>query len=198
VTSAPFTTASGSVEQVPTMTGEFHTSAPASYVDEGVTAVELPYSGGRFAALMIEPTGTSLPKYLAALTPKSLTGLTAQLRSRPADVHMPTLSLNTTAELADPLKALGVTDVFKSGQADLTGLSPQADHVAFVKQQATLNVDTKGTTAAAATAIGVEQASASAATPIELTFDHPFLFLILDTTTGGILFGSAVNNPTAH
>ncbi len=55
-------------------------------------------------------------------------------------------------------------------------------------------VGEKGTEAAAATGIAAEPTSASVG-GTTLTFDHPFLFLVRDTTTGAILFASLVQHP---
>jgi serpin B len=63
--------------------------------------------------------------------------------------------------------------------------------------KAYINVDEKGTEAAAATGIEFETASArQEPPPIYFTADHPFLFLIRDNRSGGILFMGRVTDPT--
>ncbi len=72
-----FTTATGQVKPVPTMsTGA---DIPA-FTDDQVQAAQLPYRGGRFAALLIQPKRTSLASYVASLSPDKLTGLVNRLR----------------------------------------------------------------------------------------------------------------------
>ena len=56
-------------------------------------------------------------------------------------------------------------------------------------------VDEAGTEAAAATAVIVGTTSAPAEPPVEVTIDHPFIFLIRDIETGAILFVGRVLNP---
>ena len=60
--------------------------------------------------------------------------------------------------------------------------------------KAFVNVDERGTEAAAATAIAMARAGAPRPHP---TFraDHPFLFLIRDNRTGSILFLGRLMNP---
>jgi serpin B len=193
----PFTTATGQVKSVPTMaTG----AGIASVTDDQVQAAQLPYRGGRFAALLIQPKHTSLAGYVASLTPDKLTGLIAgltnRLRPNSGGLSMPQLNVASTMDLKPILQALGMTQAFSETEADLTGLTPRGGYVAFVKQKATLAVTPKGTTATAATAIGVSDAAANVQP--KLAFDHPFLFVIRDTHTGAILFSAEINDPLAH
>jgi serpin B len=60
-------------------------------------------------------------------------------------------------------------------------------------------VDEKGTTAAAATVVGMGSMGCggpAAAKTVKLTFNRPFLFLIRDVKTGAILFLGRVMDPT--
>jgi serine protease inhibitor len=59
-----------------------------------------------------------------------------------------------------------------------------------------VSLDESGTGAAAATAVVIEEESAPA-TPIEMTIDSPFIFLIRDVETGTILFVGRVLNPVS-
>jgi serpin B len=59
-----------------------------------------------------------------------------------------------------------------------------------------LRINKWGTVASAATAV-VGIATSARLTTLQLTFDHPFIFLIRDTKTGAILFESVIDNPTA-
>ncbi len=62
-------------------------------------------------------------------------------------------------------------------------------------QRTYLQVAEKGTETAAVTGISGMIVSAEVPKVPTITFDHPFLFLIRDTTTGTILFASAMANP---
>lgn len=57
-----------------------------------------------------------------------------------------------------------------------------------------VSVDEAGTEAAAATAVGIQPTSLG---PM-IHFDHPFLFLIRDRSTGAILFVGRVEDPSAR
>jgi serpin B len=64
--------------------------------------------------------------------------------------------------------------------------------------QAYIDVDEQGTEAAAATAIGMRpMALRREPEPIPLTVDRPFLFAIIDTSSGLPLFLGQVTRPAA-
>jgi serpin B len=190
---APFTTGTGVSKEVATMSN--HADLPTLSNDD-VNAAQLPYRGGRFAALLIEPKKTTLADYVNGLSRGAIADLVGQLRPNGIGVSMPVLSIASTTDLKPALKALGMKDAFDGSRADLRGLSPAAGYVAWVKQKATLGVTTSGTTATAATAIGVT-AAAGGLNSASVTFDHPFLFIIRDVQTGTILFSAEINDPGA-
>ena len=124
---------------------------------------------------------------------------------------MPRFKLEYTQEMSSPLKALGMQRAFVSpdqpGGAEFSGMSDSADpskqlFIGAVLHKAWVEVNEKGTEAAAATALMM--APGAAARPVEMVpftpqfhADHPFLFLIRDTKSGVILFIGRVNNPAA-
>lgn len=63
--------------------------------------------------------------------------------------------------------------------------------------KATVDVSENGTEAAAATAIELVVMSAGFPPPLHIRFNRPFLMIIVDKTTHGILFMGKIVNPTA-
>jgi serpin B len=160
----------------------------------GLDAVQLPYVGGRMAALVIMPTSGSLSNLTGSLTVTGLDRIVSGMKPASLDLAMPTLSLSDSHELIPTLQNLGMRDAFVSS-ADLSGLSPTPLVVTDVVQKATLDVTPWGTEATAATGIGIGTSARPAS--IALTIDRPFLFLIRDTHTGAILFEAQVEDPGA-
>jgi serpin B len=68
--------------------------------------------------------------------------------------------------------------------------------ISDVVHKAFVAVDEAGTEAAAATAV-IMKLTAVPEPPLEVTIDHPFIFLIRDIETGAILFIGRVINPGA-
>jgi len=62
--------------------------------------------------------------------------------------------------------------------------------------QGAVSVDEAGTEAAAATTV-VMRLTATPEGPVEVTVDHPFIFVIRDIETGAILFVGRVVDPSA-
>ncbi len=167
-----------------------------AYIGNGVTAVELPYVGGRFVADVIMPTSETIGAFVASLTPATLTSIDQQLTPINLNVTMPRFNIASSESLIPILEALGMTDAFTAA-ADLSGIEPSGHlHVSLVLQRALIHVDEVGTTAAAATVVG--GLGAGPEPPVTLiAIDHPFLFVIRDTASGAILFTAQVADPTA-
>jgi serpin B len=185
-----FTTAGGSTVSVPTM-HDGQLNAPAA-VAPGYEAVQLPYKGGRFAALAIMPKGQSLSDFIAGLTPDTLATIAGSLKAGEVDLSIPKFTTTSTLDLVSALRDLGISDAFGSG-ADFSPMSPQGVQVGQVVQRDYLSVTEKGTEAAAVTGLGMVATAVMQKQIVHL--DHPFLFLVRDTKTGAILFASAVNDP---
>ena len=64
----------------------------------------------------------------------------------------------------------------------------QSSYVDFVQQDAIVKVDEEGTEAAAVTVIGMEYDAADPTRKAVFHADHPFLYLITETSTGAVLF----------
>ncbi|XP_036406226.1 alpha-1-antitrypsin homolog, partial [Megalops cyprinoides] len=109
------------------------------------------------------------------------------------DIFMPKFSASGSYSLKEVLTEMGVVAAF-SDSADLSGISEEVGlKVSKVSHKAVLNVDEKGTEAAAATTIEIMPMSL----PDTFVLDRPFLLLIVEESTRSILFMGKVVNPTA-
>jgi len=110
------------------------------------------------------------------------------LQHRQVALAMPKFEVQSAVGLKDALAAMGMSDAF-SMDADLSGMDGTHDlFIQDVVHKAFVTVDEEGTEAAAATAVVVGLKSALPEEPVEVTVDHPFLFLIRDVKTGTVLF----------
>jgi serpin B len=126
------------------------------------------------------------------------------VESYPYDLHLylPRFSIETRADLPPVLAALGMPLAFDMDRADFTGIHvPENEtdrlYVKKVIHQANIDVDEKGTEAAAATA--VVMATGGGPSPLKeitLRLDHPFLFFVRDLETGAVLFMGQVTDPS--
>ncbi len=215
-----FTRLDGSRVTVPTMRGQ--ETWPYAKGD-GWRATELGYIGreGSRPLVMTLVVPDDLAAFEASLTGERLAAITTELAKQwdvaGADVacdsmcgchgydvalSMPRFGIDTRASLKRILSGLGMVDAFDPDAADFDGIT-SADptlHIGFVIHQANVDVDEKGTEAAAATAVGMDTGGCTGSEPsrvIELRLDRPFLFAIRDVETGAVLFLGRVVDPSA-
>ncbi len=179
-----------------------HAGTPALYPRPGgFQVVELPYRGGDVSMVVLLPGSPGgLGSIERLLTPDHLSGWLDQLESRRVDVQLPRFHLEQARPLDLALQAMGMKRAFVEpigGRgADFTGMTGSSNpadalFVGGVLHQALVEVNEQGTEAAAATGVVMRVlAAAPGARPFVPTFraDRPFLFLIRDVRSGGILF----------
>jgi serpin B len=187
----PFTKADGSPVSVPTMMGSPECKYAAG---TGWQAVELPYVGGSLAMTIVVPD--DLAAFEQSLDAAAFSQITSALAPRSVTLYLPRFGTETRVDLADTLAAMGMTDAFDPVKADFSGITTDEQlYISNVVHQANIDVDEKGTEAAAATAV-VMRATAIPGEPVTLHVDKPFLFAVRDTRTGAILFLGRISDPS--
>jgi serpin B len=190
----PFTLLSGAEVTVDMM----HQTHRFEYAEgDGWQAVSLPYEGGEFSMVVLLPARERFEEFQAGLDSTRLTEILDALSSREVRLSLPKFHYDAKFLLKDALSALGMPDLFVPGQADLSGMD--GTHQLFavdVVHEAVVEVDEERTVAAAATAAIVGLAAAPHSETVEMTIDHPFIFLIRDEKTGAVLFLGRVMDPT--
>lgn len=171
---------------------------------DGYAALDLDYSGDDYTLTVILPeTQDGLTDVTSAMTAEDFTTLLTDMDSageRRVHVVLPKVSIEANYELNDPLIALGLGDAF-SGAADFSGLiegaGPGDLAISKVLQKTFLDIDEKGTEAAAATAIMMERTAIFIPDeePVEFRADHPFLIALRHKTTGTVMFMGRVETP---
>ncbi len=191
-TTAPFTPLSGSPVSLPMM----HETATFSYARVGdLQAVELPYNGAELAMLLVIPDAGQFAAFEATLDLETYLEILDALETHEVHLGLPRFEFEGTLSLSDPLRALGMTDAFDPSAADFSGIDGRKDlFISDVLHKAFVSVDEKGTEAAAATAV-VIGATGMPGSPVTLTIDRPFFFVIRDIPTGAILFVGRVVRP---
>ena len=120
-----------------------------------------------------------------------------KLKTYLVDLALPRFKFTAEFELKTTLSDMGMPSAFLAGKANFAGMNGRENlFLSAVVHKAYVDVNEKGTEAAAATAVAVAEASA----PVQLrqtTFraDHPFLFAIRDHQSGSLLFLGRVVDP---
>ena len=197
----PFHLAGGESADVPTMTRQ--DSIGYAKLEEFV-AVAVPYSGGDLQLLVLLPdTAAGLPNLESKLSPALLMDC-ARLKSQDIVLFLPKFKLEPPLfELRKTLEVLGMESAFDvpQGSANFNGIAPRQPndylYISDVFHKTFVEVDEKGTEAAAATAVVMMRATAhfEEKKPIEVRVDRPFLFAIQHRPSGTCLFLGRVVDP---
>jgi len=191
---APFYLIDGTQVSVPMMTQ----LGPKSYgytAGENYKAVELPYSDGQLSMVIMMPNDGDFEVFEANLTTESLAEILGNLRNHQVELKMPKFRIESEFGLSNALQQMGMSAAFDPQSADFSGIDGTKDlFISDVVHKAFVDVDEEGTEAAAATAVIIGVTSMPV-TELQLTIDHPFIFLIQDKPTGTILFLGRVLNP---
>jgi len=95
---------------------------------------------------------------------------------------------------------MGMPLAFESEGADFSGITKEDRlYIGMVIHQANIDVDERGTEAAAATAVGMDSGGCTGPVPRTqktLRVNKPFLYFVRDLQTGAILFMGRVTDPT--
>jgi serine protease inhibitor len=161
--------------------------------------ISLPYIGDKLEMLILLPRDRDgLGQLENDLNTTNLSWWMSTMRVEQVDVALPKFKITSEFGLAETLRAMGMEDAFDATKADFSGMDGQLHWlcISAVLHKAYVDVYEKGTEAAAATGMVM----AGAAEPIvehpkQFLADHPFVFMIRDSTTGSILFLGRVAQP---
>lgn len=178
-----FISASGQSQLVPTMYLEdtlnvINTSA--------LQAVELPYGDGSWSMyLFLPPQNVDLDDWFSQHLSEGWEDLRSQFNPvEGVKIYLPQFKLESSLELSKPLIQLGIPTAF-SDAADFSRLGPGSLAISQVLHKTYIDVNEDGTEAAAVTAVIISRTSFP---DNEIRFNHPFVFVIAEKSTGSIIF----------
>jgi len=154
------------------------------------------YIGNETSMFFILPTEKSLDQTRDLITEENLQRWRKDLQPKSMSlVSIPKFNFSSSYKLNNQLCDLGMPTAFSRG-ADFSGIDGSNSlFIRFVKHKAFIDVDEKGSEAAAATIVGMERTAIDERP--SFIANHPFMFIIQDDITGNILFMGRVNDPTA-
>ncbi len=177
--------------------------------DSGFALLEMAYKGDKLSMVVLAPRSPDGLKAIEAMvTAENLQQWTAAAKSRNVETFMPRFKMNKSIDVSASLKALGIQRAFTAlgdDSAEFDGMYDGTDpglklYISNVLHAAQVDVNEKGTEAAAATAVIMPAPRAIIPLlPFVPVFraDRPFLFLIRDRESGAILFMGRMTNPAA-
>ncbi len=191
---APFHIGIDNTVQVPMM----YQKAKFRYMEtDKFQAIELLYINDELSMVVLLPKKIDgLSELENALDEDSLNKYLSNFRSREVRVYLPKFKVTSEFGLGGVLASMGMPGVFSLPPADFSGMTGERDlFISAVVHKAFVDVNEEGTEAAAATGVGM-QITAVMPTSI-FRADHPFLFLIRDTSSSAILFLGRLVEPAS-
>jgi serine protease inhibitor len=186
-----------------------HQTAEFGYLTQPrFDAVRLPYKDGKRAmyvfvpkasaadGMVRAPAGGYLGEFLRQLDGPTWERWMRNFHETKVLVGLPKMKLKSRTDLSDPLVVLGMEPAFQGGFDDLavSDLSKPIG-ITDIVHAVTVEVDEKGTKAAAATGVTMGVTAAAESAPPAVVADRPFFFAIRDEASGVVLFAGAVRDP---
>uniref|UniRef100_A0A8C5K8J9 Serine (or cysteine) peptidase inhibitor, clade A (alpha-1 antiproteinase, antitrypsin), member 11 n=1 Tax=Jaculus jaculus TaxID=51337 RepID=A0A8C5K8J9_JACJA len=161
------------------------------------TVLQIEYSGNALLLLVLPDPG-KMRQVEAALQPEVLRRWGQLFLPSLLDLHLPRFSVSGTYNLEEVLPHLGLSNLFNT-EADLSGIMGQLNKtISLVSHRAVVEMNEKGTEAAAASGLVASQPlSLNMTAAPHAHFNRPFLLLLWEVTTQSLLFLGKVVNPAA-
>jgi serine protease inhibitor len=179
-------------------TDMMHGNINVDYLKENsFEAVRMPYKDGNFGMYVFLPNeNSSVEALIKEMSYENWNKWKTQFNAGMRAVEIPKLHLEFEQKLNEMLMGFGIERAFKPG-ADFSKMSKDDDlYISLVKQKCYIDVDEKGTEAAAATVVKMKTLAAAGPNAMEkFIADRPFIYVIADSKTGSILFMGTVEKP---
>jgi len=168
------------------------------YEGNGFVLAEFPYGQGNFVMDVILPDEqSSLSNILSQVSDANFTAWINQMTKRKTDVSFPRFKYGFKKKLKDVLTDMGMGIAFTES-ADFSNISDQYDLlINDVTHQSFIETNEEGTEAAAATVVEIGLTSMPPS-PLVFRMDHPFIYIIRETTTNTIIFMGRVSDPSIN
>ena len=188
----------GTTKEVPMM---WQKKEFSYYAEDSLSAIKLPYGKEKMSMYIILPgKGISIDTVVESLNVDKWNSIKESFATREVSLTMPKYKMEYGIKsLKDALTSLGMGIAFDSELADFSGICKPGETPCFISDvlhKAVIEVNEKGSEAAAATVVEMRATAAMPAEEIvEFTVDRPFFFMIIDERTGSILFMGKVMEP---
>lgn len=168
------------------------------FTGENFILAEFPYGQGNFVMDVILPNEQNLlDPIIQNISENDFSGWINGLHEKKMSLFFPRYKYKYKLSLKEILTTMGMGITF-TDNADFSNISDLADLlINDVAHQAFIETNEEGTEAAAATVVVIGITSVGPE-PLTLNLDHPFIYVIRETTTNSILFMGKVADPLAN
>lgn len=174
-----------------------------SYVHSGVCdGIMLPYKDSNLVFIALKPAeGMTVREMYAALDMEQIGMMADEAQTLNVNLMLPKYEVTFDRVLNTDLADMGLGKAFDPATADFSGLgtteSGEPLYISMVRQKAVFIVDEEGTEATAVTEVAIaECAMPIYRETIDVYFDEPFLYMILEPEMDVPLFMGIMDDPT--
>ena len=193
------------------------------YVDENIKMISKDLkesSGTTLKYIAIMPTKLDLPTFIKSSNADDIKTLISKLKPMKVDSfkdgviseitgYIPMFNFDYKLDLNNDLKKIGITNIFDANMADFSNLTTEKMFITNALHKATIDFSNSGIKAAAVTAVEmggggdcgydyIFKIPENRIQKIDLTFNRPFLFLIVDKNTNEVWFTGSVYKPAEY
>lgn len=172
------------------------------FEDQKVSGVVMPYRDGNYAfvAFMPRDEKEDIREIYQAVTEEQMSDWLKDSESTLVNLTFPKFEVSFDQELNQSLQNLGLVDAFDKEKADFSKMGTSVYgyplYISLVRQKAVVKLDEEGTEAAAVTEIAmVDTCALIEGEPIDVCFNRPFGYMIMDMETEVPLFMGIMDNP---
>lgn len=171
------------------------------------------YDGTTLQYIGIMPKKESLNEYIEKVEVSDINNIISGLKEMKKENfkdgvltliygYIPLFDYEYTLDLMKDLKKMGITDVFDSSKADLSGMlkNTKGEFISSASHKAKIEFSNDGIKAAAATQMGGLGSAGGGfdylyevpTEEIDITFDKPYIYIIRDKATGEVWFAGSL------
>ena len=190
------------------------------YVDDDVKVFKKnlkKYGDTTLTYVAIMPMKVSLKRYINDMDASSINSLIKKAKSISFDnfkdgvitnIHgyIPLFNYNYELNLKEDLNKLGITDIFEEGKADLSNLTTTESYISDALHKTNIDFSNDGIKAASVTLeggrgggdCGFDFTYKPPVEDISITFNRPYIYLVMDKDSGEVWFVGSVYNPSDY
>jgi serpin B len=164
------------------------------YQNEHFESIKLPYKNEKFSMTIFLPKENNTTSDITnLLNIENWQDWNESYTKVPVDLEMPKFKFSYEKNLNNPVSDMGLNIAFTDA-ANFTGISDIPLKISFIVQKTFIEVDEKGTEAAATTAIGMTLTNVGSSSRM-VRLNKPFLYVITEKETGSICFLGKLGMP---
>jgi serine protease inhibitor len=187
----------GSTVKVPMMSQQ---ESFGYYKGDNFSGIRLPYGQEKITMYVILPDeGVEVDEVIESMSEKRWNEIRSSFSANQISLVMPKYKVEYGIKLLNNVLAgLGMGIAFEPGVADFTGIfncDPGEQWISRVLHKAVIEVNEKGSEAAAATVVEIVESAMPVEEIIEFVVNRPFFFVIADDRSGSILFMGKIVKP---